>query len=417
MIFFLILYDLIFLLGLFIYLAHHFYYKKINLSALKEKLTLYSSRINQKKTVWFHGVSVGEVLLIKKIVDNLKNKNIVISTTTLTGRRTAESRYSSYAIIYFPFDISFLVRRAIKIINPKVFITLETEIWPNLFYYLKRKGVPIIILNGRISEKAFFWYKKVKWLIKLVLRNVEFVGVQNELYKKRFLSLGVDEKKIKVLGNLKFESISVDEEKQKKFQEKFSFLKKEQKLIIVAGSTHHPEEEIILKIYKDLLPRYNILLIIAPRHIERINYLEKIIEKFSLSFLKITEFSHKEPLKDIYLVNTVGELLYFYSIADICFVGGSLADYGGHNILEPLYFFKPTIFGSYMDNFKDIEEEVLRKKAALKIRNEKELKNTLKRLIESSTLRENLERNAYSLFSENRDILRRNLEVLKRWLD
>lgn len=415
---FLILYDIFFTLGLIIYFFHHLYHKKITFKVLAEKLTFYSIKREKEKNIWFHGVSVGEVLLLRNLIATLKkNYKITISSTTLSGKTTASKSYPSCKVIYFPFDLSFCVKRAIKLINPKIFISLETEIWPNLYYHLKKRNIPVIILNGRISDKAFRWYKKVRWIMRKILKNVDFIGVQNQKYKERFLFLGADEEKIEVLGNLKFSSLSLDERKLLSFQKKFSFLKKEEKLLIIAGSTHHPEEEIILEIYKNLTSKYNFLhLFIAPRHIERVSFLEKKIKEKGFHPVRISKGISSFKDKDIFLLDTVGDLFYFYSIADICFVGGSLINYGGHNILEPLYFSKPTLFGPFMENFKDIEDEVLSKKAAIKVKDKKDLEKMLERLIEDSSLREDLKRNASFLFKESKIILKKNLEVIKRWL-
>jgi len=415
---FLILYDIFFTLGLIIYFFHHLYYKKITFKALAEKLTFYSIKREKEENIWFHGVSVGEVLLLRNLIAALgKNYKITISSTTLSGKTTAFKNYPSCKVIYFPFDLSFCVKRAIKLINPKIFISLETEIWPNLYYHLKKRNIPVIILNGRISDKAFRWYKKVRWVMRKILKNVDFIGVQNQKYKERFLFLGAGKEKIEVLGNLKFSSLSLDEKKLLSFQKKFSFLKKEESLLIAAGSTHHPEEEIILEIYKNLTSKYNFLrLFIAPRHIERISFLEKKIKEKGFHPVRISKSISSFKDKDIFLLDTVGDLFYFYSIADICFVGGSLINYGGHNILEPLYFSKPTLFGPFMENFKDIEDEVLSKKAAIKVKDKKDLERMLERLIEDSSLREDLKRNASFLFKESKIILKKNLEVIKKWL-
>ncbi len=415
---FLILYDIFFTLGLIIYFFHHLYHKKITFKALAEKLTFYSIKREKEKSIWFHGVSVGEVLLLRNLVAALeKNYKIIISSTTLSGKTVAYKNYPSCRVIYFPFDLSFCIKRAIRLINPRIFISLETEIWPNLYYHLKKRNIPVIILNGRISDKAFRWYKKVKWIMRKILKNVDFIGVQNQKYKERFLFLGVDKEKIEVLGNLKFSSLSLDEKKLLSFQKRFSFFKKGERLLIVAGSTHHPEEEIILEIYKNLTSKYNFLcLFIAPRHIERISFLEKKIKEKGFHPVRISKGVSSFGGNDIFLLDTVGDLFYFYSIADICFVGGSLINYGGHNILEPLYFSKPTLFGPFMDNFKDVEKEVLDKKAALKVRDKKELEEVLGRLIRDPFLREELRKKASYLFKESRIILKRNLEVIKKWL-
>ena len=183
-------------------------------------------------------------------------------------------------IIFFPLDISFVVRRVIKKLKPKLFITVETEIWPNLFYHLKRQSVPIIIVNGRISRRAFRKYKVIVPVMRRILDKCDYIGVQNTHYKERFLALGGKEEKIFISGNMKFEGISVDENMLQGIRTKYedTVTKNGQNIVIIAGSTHYPEEKIIVDVYNSLIERYhNLSLVIAPRHIERIESIEKMV--------------------------------------------------------------------------------------------------------------------------------------------
>ncbi|MEM7816964.1 MAG: hypothetical protein QXZ20_03565, partial [Candidatus Aenigmatarchaeota archaeon] len=252
--------------------------------------------------------------------------------------------------------------------------------------------------------------------MKEILDKCTYIGVQNKYYKERFISLGCKEGKIFITGNMKFESISFDEKYLNQIRDKYlALIKPNNSLLIIAASTHYPEEKLFLDIYKDILKvEKNLSLIIAPRHIERIPSVEKII--FSLGFepIKISELfsSNKVSKNSVFLLDTLGTLIYFYAISDICFVGGSLAKYGGHNILEPLYFSKPTIFGPYMDNFKDIEELVLEKNAAIKIKNILELKEYLLNLIRDRNLREGLGLRAKEIFIFGENSLEKNLELI-----
>lgn len=425
---FFLLYDIVFLGGLILYLPYYFYKKKIDLEGLREKLTIYSQRNNKifssaKESIWIQSVSVGEVSLVKGLIKRLKTVTdcpIVISTTTITGRKMAEKLYPDCLIVYFPFDIGFLVKRMIKFLKPKLFISVETEIWPNLYYNLRRNSVPVIILNGRISEEALKRYRKMKIFIKKVLRMVDFVGAQSELYKERYLSLGLDENRVEVTGNLKFTSLDINEDYLLQFKSTYSqLLKKDNELLIIAASTHYPEEEIFLEVYNNLLQKFSyVKLMIAPRHIERVASLEKMITTKGFIPLRVSNLAVRTGSpKEIFILDTIGDLLYFYSLGDICFVGGSLVNYGGHNILEPLYFLKPTIFGSYMSNFQEIVGKVLQKRAAIKISNQEELRNTLEKLIGDEEYRKELSLQALGIFEEEKVSLEKNLKVILKWLD
>ena len=417
-----LIYDFIFCLGLIVYLPLHLWRKKMTPLALREKLGLISSK-EIKNSIWIQVVSVGEANLIGNLIKRLKESQdspIVISTTTLTGNRIARKRYSHLAkIIFFPFDLSFILERVIRVIKPKVFIAVETEIWPNLFYRLKKKKIPIVIINGRISDKAFKRYSLIRPFMRPVLKKCAYIGVQNPLYKERFIFLGADPEKIVTSGNMKFESILIDEDKLHQKQEKYkSILKRDGNKLLVAASTHEPEEDIIIDIYKDIFKSPGgVTLIIAPRHPERIPQIEKIIRLASFNPVRMSKSEENlADTRNVFIADTVGELIYFYSIADICFVGGSLSKDGGHNILEPIYFRKPTIFGPNMDNFSDIEEIVLEKGAGIKVRNREELGEVLLGLVSDTALKNNLRDRCQEVFEGEKKSLNNNLDIIVKYL-
>ena len=417
-----LIYDFIFCLGLAVYLPLHFWRKKITARALGEKLGFINSE-EEEESIWIQVVSVGEAILIGNLIKRLKqtyNCPIVISTTTLTGNRVAKEKYSHLAkVVFFPFDLSFALGKILRVIKPRIFIAVETEIWPNLFYRLAKKNVPIVIINGRISDKAFKQYRLIRPFTKSILRKCNFIGVQNELYKERFLFLGADPKKIIVSGNMKFESISIDEENFREKKEKYiSILKKRGEQLLIAASTHEPEEEIIIGIYKDIFKELGaVTLLIAPRHPERTLQVERTIRLAGFNPVRMSKIKQcAEDKRNIFIADTVGELLYFYSIADICFVGGSLSKNGGHNILEPVYFCKPTVFGPNMSNFSDVAEIVLEKGAGLMVRDSEELGNIVLNLINDTTLKKNLSNRCREVFEGEKKSLENNLEIIFKCL-
>lgn len=413
------IYDFIFILGFLSYLPAYIYRKKINFNALKEKLGFIAKREITSPAIWIHAVSVGEIIVIEGLIEKLietVDYPLVISTTTLTGNKIAREKYSSVAkIIFFPYDITPVLRKVLRIINPRIFIAVETEIWPNLFYRLNKKNIPIVIINGRISKTAFKQYLRIKPLIRSILKKCSYFGVQNASYRQKFITLGVEENKIIVSGNMKFESIRVDQKRLLSIKNScLPYFKKGNNLILLAGSTHHPEEKIILDIYKDILKEVkNITLVIAPRHIERIPFIEKTIKDFGFNPARISRLNSSLPRENnVFLVDVIGQLLYFYSFADICFIGGSLIPHGGQNILEPIYFLKPTIFGPHMDNFPDIEEVVLNKCAGIKVSDAQKLKEVVSELVKDSALRDNLRGKCLEVFEEEKRGLEKNLHII-----
>lgn len=420
-----IVYDLVFLLGFMLYLPIYVWRRKISLLALKEKLG-FIKKVNTQKAIWIQVVSVGEVILIENLLKRLKETYslpIVISTTTLTGGLLARKKYSKFCkVIFFPLDISVIIKRVIRKIRPGIFIAVETELWPNVFRRLRRKNIPIVVINGRISDPAFKRYKAIKPLMGKILDKCSLIGVQNQAYKERFEFLGADPQRIQITGNMKFDSFSLDKDILRQVKDLYQpILKRNERLLLVAASTHYPEEDIFFDFYADILKQGpKISLLIAPRHPERTSKIEALAQQKGLNPIrlsKITDLKHHYSSKDIFMVDSIGKLKYFYSICDICFVGGSLSGDGGHNILEPVYFLKPTVFGSSMSNFIDVEQKVLDQDAGIKVKDPQQLKETLNELINDKAMRQRLADACKSVFQDERVSLDKNMELITRCLD
>jgi 3-deoxy-D-manno-octulosonic-acid transferase len=410
-----VLYDLLFIIGFLIYLPFCFLRKKITVNSLLKKIGFFPSIF--KQSIWIHAVSLGEVNLIEPIVDKLVeslNYSIVISTTTLTGNRVAVKKYQKFAkIIYFPLDISFIIKRFLKKINPVIVIAAETELWPNFILCLQKKNIPFLIINGRISDKAFRRYQSIRPFMKNILSGCSRIGVQNKKYQKRFIDLGAEPGKVLITGNLKFNSIRPEKKITEKTKKKYSpILKPGNKDLFLAASTHNPEEKIILSIYKELYLEHNLSLLIAPRHPERVASIEKnvLAEGFRpIRISKISQLSYEK--NDIFILDSVGQLLYFYSICDVCFVGGTLSGSGGQNILEPVYFLKPVIFGSSMENFPDIALKVLKSSAGIQVKSSQQLKEGLRTLLENKNKRIEYADAAADVFKKE-DSLGQNFKII-----
>ena len=418
---FFIFYNLLCVIGLFVYLPSYLRRKKFNLTVIKERFLLKKIRkIKKKGTIWIHAVSVGEVNLVKPLARKLQNiypdKEIVITTITSTGNKVARQFFSPENVFFLPYDFSFLIEKAISHLMPDVFICVETEIWPVLFLKLKEKNIPVIVVNGRISNKAYKAYKKVKLLMRPFFNCATKILVQNDSYRKRFISLGVAEEKLVISGNLKFSSLDIDLGKIELFKNSYSKIFLPNDIVLIAASTHYPEEETILRIFKELNSVYpNLKLIIAPRHPERSSYVIDLVKKIGFMPQRISK-RESRPEAKVYILDTVGDLTNFYSLADICFVGGSLANFGGHNILEPAFFKKPIIFGPFMHNFQDIKELFLTNNAACLVNDNLELKNCLEKLINNSGLRVSLGEKAYSLLKKETESFPITLNLIKNYV-
>ncbi|NWF52088.1 MAG: 3-deoxy-D-manno-octulosonic acid transferase [Nitrospirae bacterium] len=369
--------------------------------------------------VWVHAVSVGEVMaviaLLKKIKEKYPRKVLLLTTITDTGQKIAKERSPEGTnILYMPFDIPVILRRFFRKIRPELLIILETELWPNLFRVSRQFRVPVILLNGRISEKSFRGYKKSSFFMKKILSNVDLFCMQTEVYAERIKSIGVDNGKIKILGNFKF-----DIKPPLKVPEWSDKIKGP---VIIAGSTHDGEEELITSIFIRLKKDFpDLNLILAPRHPDRFKDVEALLKLKRLPFVKCSAFSGRlitsnvELLKGIIiLLDSVGELSAVYGISDIAIIGKSFRGYGGQNPLEPAYWGKPLICGPHMENFPFIED-FYSKGAAIKV-NEEGLYSALKELLLSPEKAKEIGLKAQQLYRKNTGAVDRAMEVLDDYI-
>lgn len=360
-----------------------------------------------ENTILFHAVSVGEFIAAKRLIKILSEKygNIIVSTITKTAREVVLMQGLKHC--FFPFDFPFMVEKFLKKLKPKLIVILETEIWPYFIFTSKRKKIPVILINGRISKKSFKRYKFFSFFFKEFFKKIDLILAQTEEDAKRFKEIGA--KNVEVYGNLKFDfEIKEIEEKLKDFYEGFINGREG----IVAGSTVRGEEEIILSKFKELLEeKKGIFLILAPRHPERAKEVEEIIRKNNLNFIKRTDFPVLKDA-DVLLVDVVGELSFLYRYGKIAFVGGSLVDKGGHNILEPAFFKVPIVIGPYYDNFKEIVEQFIKKEAIIIL----SLENFSFKKIFFKDLKEMGER-GYQIIKENEGIVEKTLKRLEEFLN
>ena len=417
-----IIYDLIFLILAVIYLPLYCLRGKLN-SGFFRRLGFLPAQLKLDRPIWIHAVSVGETIAIKGLLAQLRQvypgKKLVISTVTTTGNKIAQSLVNEGDFLtYLPLDFSFIVKRVLKKINPCMFIIVETEIWPNLITCLDNLRIPAITVNGRISDSSYGGYRLIKLFIRPILRKVKQFCVQSGLDALRLESLGVDKQKIQVTGNVKFD-INLDpiaELNVSSYRAKL-WLGQLDKLL-VCGSTHPGEEEIIFAAYRELLlvfPRLKLL--IAPRHPQRSETIAKLAADKGFMPLFISNISGSCPTcmnSPVFILDIIGELFNYYSAADIVFVGGSLTKKGGHNILEPASLKKPVIFGPYMFNFREISELFLVNQAALMVANSRELADKVKELLNNSLLAKGLVERAHALIIKNRGATNKNIQMIKQ---
>ncbi len=359
------------------------------------------------KSLLVHTVSVGEFLGGKKLIEYLKEnykEEIFVSTVTLTGRELVIKE--NFKHLFFPFDFPICVEKFLNSLNPKVILIFETEIWPYFLYKCSKKNIPVIILNGRISDKSFKRYKYLKFFFKNFLDKINMILAQSKEDFEKFKFLGA--KNVKIVGNLKFDfSIKEIDGEVKKIYDFFT----EGRIGWVAGSTVKGEEEPILNFHREFLKENpKGFLILAPRHPERSKEVEELILKEGFKYFKRSDFPLKEK-GEILLIDKIGELAFLYSYGNFAFVGGSLVEKGGHNILEPAYFKKPIIIGNSYFNFKEIVDFFKKNGGILILKKEEFNYNNLKKYDLKS-----IGERAYEVLMENRGVFERTLSFLKKYL-
>ena len=380
----------------------------------KEKLGFGLGKPLKKKSIVFYGVSVGEVLalqnLIKKTKKEFATHNIVIATGTKTGQETAQKKLGDIAdyITYFPFDFPFCINSFLNKTNPDVVIVAETELWPNFAYVMKKRNIPLYIVNGRMSDRTYGSYKKLSFFFAPILKKYTKILTQSESDNNKLISIGANPDTTRVMGNLKFDiGVSL---------EGFTPIEKSpDDKIIIAGSTHSGEDEIILSAFMKVR-QDNIKLLIAPRHPERNNAVFELCKKTGL---KVGKRSNKDNFTDyqIILLDTLGELGKMYSICDFAFIGGSFNKTGGHNPLEASIFNKPVISGPSTHNFKDIYAIITRTKAGTIVKNSDELIKQMQKLLNDKNYYEQACSDCELVFNQNRGALDVVIEELKQLIN
>ncbi len=384
-----------------------FYYivrviQKKYLYGWREKLGFLKSPDLGEKVIMLHGVSVGEIIalenLTKKIKETFPDYKIVITTGTKTGQDIAHKKYAEIAdfITYFPFDIPFAVNSFLNKVRPSVVLIAETELWPNFAYYCKKKNIPLFVINGRISDSTFNAYKRLKFFFKHILSNYTGLFTQSIEDRDKLIAIGANPQTTEFMGNLKFDI--------KKLDVSIDIGKGENKLII-AGSTHKGEDEIVLEAFKNVKQKVrNPKLLLASRHLERIPDIVELVKSTGLSYgfrSKGDTFAEK----DIILLDTMGELGKMYAICDFAFIGGSFNKTGGHNPLEAAVYNKPVITGPCIHNFKDIYGILTHTNAGKLVKTPQELESHMLKLLTDKEFYKSAQNDCFKVFESQKGAL------------
>jgi 3-deoxy-D-manno-octulosonic-acid transferase len=373
------------------------------------------------ESIWVHAVSVGEVLSARPLISELRASypklRLFLSTTTLTGQKLARHSVSDVdAVFYFPFDWTITARRTLNVVRPRLFVMTETEIWPNLLRECKRRGVKTLMVNGRISYRSFPRYRLVRPFMKRVLADIDRFCVQGEETSRRLIELGADPARIIVTGSLKFDSLEASPIPGRGRERVLRYFRVSPgRPVIIAGSTLKGEEEPVIRAFNRVRASgMNALLVIAARHPERFDEVERLCRHEGLTVLRRSELPiDAEPRADAVVLDTIGELAALYQIATVVFVGGSLVPAGGHNILEPALYGKPVVFGPHMENFGEIAETFLTNGAAIQVRTAGELEETMLSLLGDPVRRARVGAAARALVESNRGARDRTLVVIR----
>ena len=373
------------------------------------------------RPVWIHAASVGETFAAAALIAALKAKSprlkIALSTFTDTGNEIARHRAGADAVIFLPLDHPLFVRRALAKLDPSVLIIVETEIWPNLLRQAARRGIPVLLLSGRLSERALNRYLKLRGFFRSALRCFAVCGMQSDSDARRIASLGADAARIVVTGNLKQPALQGSNGKAKAESGDAGVAEKKRPLV-VAGSTHSGEEAIMLEVFRALKNRFpDLQLALAPRHPERFAPVEKLLQHSGVSFDTKSRLTGVSFPRDVLLVDTLGDLRTLYAVGDIAFVGGSLVDAGGHNVLEPALLKKPVLFGPYMGNFATIADQMKRSGGGIEVRDHSEMVRELAALLNDPAKRRSAGEKAYEAARGDGAAVERSLELLGRYVD
>ncbi|HKV95426.1 MAG TPA: 3-deoxy-D-manno-octulosonic acid transferase [Candidatus Angelobacter sp.] len=386
-------------------------------TGLAERLGFVPARLKRTKSqsIWVHAVSVGEVLAVSRLITELQNAypeiEIFISTTTATGQRLARERFGEDRCFFMPLDLGFAVRAYLKTLQPRMLLLAETEFWPNLLHLARKQKIAIAVVNARISDRSFPRYRRFSWFFRRVLAHVDLFLTQTAADADRLRTIGAPTERVRVSGNLKFD---VRPHAAAKLVEELRSAIAKDAPMIVCGSTAEGEEEILLDACQQVQRQFPAtVMVLAPRHPERFNKVADLISSSRIAFLRRSLWIRGVQVSGgVFLLDSVGELASVYSLADIAFVGGSLAPTGGHNILEPAQYGAAIVVGPHTFNFREIVS-IFEKGDAIRVVNPENIAHQFIDLLTNLTERGQLGGRAKQLFAQYAGATQKTLQALR----
>ncbi len=375
--------------------------------------------------IWLHSVSVGETIaaapLVKRLQQQYPNTPLVVTTMTPTGSAQVRSLFGNSVFhVYAPYDLPGAVKRFLQRIQPRLLIIMETELWPNTVHYCRQQKVPVLLANARLSERSARGYQRFAALTQPMLKQLSCVVAQAEADKARFVSLGLPESAVQVSGSIKFDVAISAALQQRASELKAQWNNAGARQVLLAASTHEGEDAILLTAFQGLLSRFpNLLLVLVPRHPERFDQVASLAEQRGLITQRYSQQTVPDQSAQVFIGDAVGELMLWYGCADLVFVGGSLVNRGGHNMLEPAAWGLPVLIGPSVFNFQSIAELLLAQQALVQLNDSSALSGQLTEqitvLLTDQQQRQALSDNARQVVEDNRGALDKLLEVIARY--
>jgi len=406
------------------YYLWRFFHRGLELGDLRQRLGYVpppagSSGKLAQGGVWIHAVSVGETLALRQMVQRLRQRltlPLVVTTTTATGQQVArQSLYLADAIYYFPFDLRGPVCRALDRIRPRLVLLTESELWPTFLDECRRRGIPVVLINGRMSRKTFRRYSLLRTVTLDLFGALELMLMQEPSFAANLLELGVAPERVQTVGNLKFDL----EENGNSGESTNAFataLEEDGRFTVVAGSTVAGEEELLLEAFRALRTvQPDARLVLAPRHPERFAAVGTLLQRSDLSWQRRSD-GHFDPNRDVVLLDSIGELRWVYRAAAIAVIGGSFCARGGHNLLEPAAWARPVVFGPHMENFAEIATTFVARGCGLQTDSDG-LGDALIRLAKDPLLAKTMGQDARTVVEESRGATERTLQAIEPWLE
>jgi 3-deoxy-D-manno-octulosonic-acid transferase len=392
---------------------------------LRKLLGLTPIRASERPCVWFHAVSVGEVLLLRQVITKFRARHpdheCVLSTTTNTGFAVAVEKFRDLTVFHWPLDFTWAVKRALRRVRPSLVVLAELELWPNFILAAKRHSMPIAVINGRMTERSYCGYHRIRWLLARVLAAIDLLAVQTEQYAERFASLGILQDRIHVTGSVKYDGVNTDRNNPKTLELRRLLRIEPDQLIWIVGSTQAPEEQIALDIYgriKEEVP--SLRLILVPRHAERFEEVAELVQASGHALVRRSQLpGHlvtQSPCHPVILIDTLGELGALWGLADVAFVGGSLSGRGGQNMIEPAAYGVAVTIGPDVWNFQETVDRLLEQRAAVQVSDATALEPETLRLLQDASARMALGQVAREFVLSQQGATERTLDLLEPFL-